>query len=90
MSLLRKPSGLGFEFSPEGNREGFTLSCGHCGRMKVFMEKKTGEADLGGVCYVCWRLICGLCADEGTCKPLEEWLQKNEAEFQSRRSMGLT
>ena len=88
MNSLRRPNGLTFEFHPGGEIiEGETLACGHCGRMKVVF--KQAEKDLGGYCMICNRLICGPCADLGKCEPLEEYLAKKEAEFRSRRSMGL-
>ena len=84
---LRSPSGLLFEFSESGEKERPCLACGHCQMQKVIYEK--GQ-DLGGVCFVCWRLICGPCADKGVCVPWEEMLAKQEAQWESRRSMGLT
>jgi hypothetical protein len=85
---LRKPNGLGFQFGPDGQKEYETIACGHCTRMKLVY--RNDQKDLGGVCYICWRLICGPCADKGVCEPWEEYLAKKEAEFESRRSMGLT
>ena len=86
---LRRPNGLTWEFWPEGKIvEGETLACGHCSSMKYI--KQPEERDLGGYCMVCNRLICGPCADKGKCESWEEMLAKKEAEFESRRSMGLT
>ena len=88
MRSLRSPNGLGFEFGPDGNKEYLTIGCGHCAYSKLFTKQE--GADLGGYCMVCNRLICGPCADKGKCEPWEEYLAKKEAEFESRRSMGLT
>lgn len=86
---LRKPSGLLFKTDPDARQmttEYETLSCAHCQRTKVIYKK--GQ-DMGGLCYVCWSLICGPCTDKGICEPWERQLEKQEARFQSRRSMGL-
>ena len=32
----------------------------------------------GGLCHVCWQMICGPCADKDTCVPLERKLEAAE------------
>ena len=87
---LRRPSGLLFTTDPDARQmttERPTLTCNHCQYTKVIYEK--GQ-DLGGLCYVCYKLICGPCVEKGICDPWERQLERMEAEWESRRSMGLT
>lgn len=89
MSKLRSPNGLLIEFGeglPASGRVRETAGCGHCQRTEIIFEK--GQ-DIGGICFVCWRLICGPCADAGNCVPWEEMLAKQEAKAEARKSMGL-
>jgi len=86
---LRRPSGLLITTDPDARQmvtERETLTCGHCQTTEVVYEK--GQ-DLGGLCYSCWSLICGPCADRGVCQPWEKQMEVLEARFESRRSMGL-
>ena len=87
---LRKPNGLTWEFHPEGKIiEGETVACGHCTTME-HVHKNSEKEDIGwGVCYVCYRIVCGPCYAKGKCEPWEEYLAKKEAQYESRRSMGL-
>lgn len=89
MSRLRSPNGLLFEFGEDRPASGLvreTVGCGHCQRVEIVYEK---DKDIGGICFVCWRLICGPCADKGNCVPWEEMLARQEARSEARKSMGL-
>ena len=62
-----------------------TFTCGHCNKIKIVKPKERPE-DIGGLCKVCMKLICGDCVSTGTCDPLEEKLKREEASYHARRS----
>lgn len=67
--------------------ENDTFSCRHCGRV-VVVGVRERAADIGGFCKCCTGLICGPCADDGACKPLEKQLQAMERRADALRSYG--
>lgn len=74
---------------PEGvveERDSFT--CCHCCRV-VWVRARERAADVGGFCRCCNKLICGPCADEGSCTPLEKRLQAEERRADTLRSYGM-
>jgi len=73
----------------QASRAFSTLTCAHCQRIVAFAPGK----DIGGFCMKCCAPICGPCADAGTCRPIEKWLDQVEREAyrkaQNCRIMGL-
>lgn len=67
--------------------EADTFTCAHCQRV-VIVKAGCDPAEAGGFCRVEMKLICGPCADLGTCTPWEKTLEKAEARGRSLRSMG--
>lgn len=79
--------GLRCEQIPEGVFEVDTFSCSHCQRITHVMPRMD-PADLGGMCKVCYKLICPFCVGKG-CDPLEKKLERSEARDRARRSYGI-
>lgn len=69
-------------------REQDSFTCGHCSKIVLVGPKQKGE-DIGGMCKICYNLICGPCADLGICEPFEKKLEKQEARDRFRRQAGL-
>ena len=73
-------------------KENDTFTCGHCGRV-VFVKPMADPTTYGGWCGGCTTLICPACEAEKirtlTCRPIEQWLEAQEARAISRRSLGL-
>lgn len=73
-------------------KENDTFTCGHCGRI-VFVKPAADPATYGGWCGVCTTLICPTCEAEKartlSCRPLEKWLEQQEARGRTLRSLGL-
>lgn len=71
-------------------RENDTFTCGHCGRV-VFVKPAADPTTYGGWCGGCTKLICPLCETEKlrtlTCRPIEQWLEAQEARDRFRRSL---
>jgi hypothetical protein len=65
-----------------------SFSCFHCNKV-VFVEAKCDPADLGGLCFLCWKLVCPECHAKGNCDPLEEKLARQESAYHARRSYGI-
>lgn len=83
---MRRPQGFGFISSPDGKTEEFeTATCAHCNCV-YRLSRKT---DIGGFCRCCMDLICGPCADKGTCTPFEKQVEEMEARDRFMRSAGL-
>jgi len=61
-----------------------TFTCRHCQRL-VFVPPKADPASLGGFCGLCQSLICGPCADAGSCTPFEERLEQQERQQERDR-----
>lgn len=94
---MRNPGGYGVWTGPGGvERECDTITCSHCQRV-IFIkpghmpaadpELSAGDPahDLGGLCRVCMKHICGPCAKEGTCIPFEKKIEKQESDDYRRR-----
>ena len=89
---MRKPGGYAVLTEPgRPTKENDTFTCGHCGRV-VFVKPAADPVTYGGWCGGCTKLICPGCeADKVktlTCRPLEQWLEQQEARGRSLRSMG--
>lgn len=99
---MRNPGGYARIFSPDrtvvnfdhirceeinaGVFEADTFCCFHCGRM-VHVRPRMDPADLGGMCKICYHLVCPTCVGNG-CDPFEEKLRRAEASEIARRSYG--
>ena len=80
-------SGLKCEEVPAGVLECDTMSCGHCNRV-THVRPRMDPAELGGLCKICYKLICKFCVGHG-CDPLEAKLERAEARYQALRSYGV-
>ena len=86
---MRNPGGVLIATDPFGPTiEIDTFTCGHCNRIKYVKPKEKPE-DIGGLCKVCMKLICGDCVDTGKCDPLEEKLKREESRNEVLRSYGI-
>lgn len=90
---MRKPGGYAVRVDPVlGTTENDTFTCGHCGAV-VFVKPAADPASYGGWCGGCSKLICQRCEAEKVrtlkCRPIEQWLERQEAQGRSLRSFGL-
>ena len=76
----------------QGTKENDTFTCGHCGRV-VFVKPAADPTSYGGWCGGCTKLICPTCeavkAKTLTCRPIEKWIEQQEARGATLRSVGL-
>ena len=79
--------GLKCEEVPEGVIEADTFSCGHCNRI-THVRPRQDPSEIGGLCKVCYSLICPYCVGRG-CDPLEAKLEREEERYHTLRSYGL-
>jgi hypothetical protein len=69
--------------------EADTFTCPHCNTV-VFLHEANRKVDpddprLGyGFCLKCMKNICAKCADLGTCRPFERWLEKVEKDITAK------
>jgi len=74
---------------PDGHRvERDNFTCGHCGKIVFVKPGQRGE-DVGGMCKLCYNLICGECVDLLVCEPLERKLERDEKRERFLRQAGL-
>lgn len=86
--MWRKPQGYARISAPDGNVEELhTRVCGHCQKID-HIKPKQDPASIGGLCYVCMRLICPACVGKG-CDEIQRKLDRWEASHHARRSYGL-
>lgn len=90
---MRNPGGYALLIDPVlGMKENDTFTCGHCSRV-VFVKPAADPSTYGGWCGGCSRLICPSCEAEKvrtlSCRPIEKWLEQQEAKAASRRSLGV-
>lgn len=84
---MRKPGGTLIITSTFGCDEIDTFTCGHCGTIHLVKPKEKPE-DIGGMCSVCWSLVCPRCVGRG-CDPLEEKLKRAEDRARTLKSYGI-
>lgn len=65
-----------------------TFTCAHCCKV-TFVKPKCDPVEMGGRCTCCDKLICKGCAAKGGCRPIEVWLEQEEARGRMLREMGL-
>jgi len=70
----RKPKGYVLVAGPEGNTEGETLQCCHCGR---HWRVEPGSGRRRGFCFRCNAVTCGANACD-TCLPYEKRIEMME------------
>ena len=86
---MLKPQGYAIIMDPDAPaRECDTITCSHCQRI-VFVGPKQDPSDLGGFCRLCFRHVCGPCADAMVCVPFERQLEIAERRDETRRSLGI-
>jgi hypothetical protein len=85
---MRNPGGVLISSGPGGVHEVDTFTCAHCQRVTQVRPKERPE-DLGGFCTCCAKPVCATCHANGTCTPIEKWLEAQEAKADRRREYGL-
>ena len=85
---MRNPGGVFISSGPAGDHEVDTFTCAHCQRVTQVQPKERPE-DLGGFCTCCAKLVCASCHAAGVCRPIEKWLEQQEAKADRRREYGL-
>lgn len=89
---MRNPGGYATITDPDrGTQESDTFTCGHCQQI-VFVKPGAPPSTYGGWCGGCSKLLCPRCEAEKVrtfkCRPIEQWLERQEARAASRRSLG--
>lgn len=79
--------GLRCEEVKAGALEMDTFSCFHCGRI-THVQARMDPANLGGLCKICYHLICPHCVGKG-CDPFEAKLIRAEQRDIALRSYGV-
>lgn len=62
-----------------------TATCFHCGGV-FHVSARMRPEDIGGMCPVCWHLICPRCLDK-PCRPWEKQMEELENRIQRRRAV---
>lgn len=87
---MRKPHGYALwvdPWDPSGQVERDTVTCAHCNRVS-FVQPFQDASELGGFCRLCYRHICGPCADLGVCTPFERKLELVERAARFHEAVG--
>ena len=86
---MRNPQGQATVFDGDGEiKVRDTFTCYHCNQV-VHVPPRADPANIGGLCYGCFKLICPKCVAEGRCDPIEKKLERWEASYHARRSYGI-
>ncbi len=88
---MRNPQGYAHWFNGDigvSDVERDTMSCFHC-NVITFLDPFISPEDMGGMCKICMKLICKVCVDLGVCDPLENKLERQEANYRFLKSAGL-
>lgn len=78
--IINISRGYGYETIIEPGKatlEADTFTCCHCNGI-VSVRPFAPASEAGGWCARCAKPICGPCADKGTCRPFEKWLDEVE------------
>lgn len=65
-----------------------SFTCNHCQKV-VTVEPRQRPEDIGGMCKVCFNLVCPECVGLYTCDVFEKKLERMEASDRFRRQAGL-
>jgi len=65
-----------------------TFTCNHCNKVVIVNAGERPE-DIGGMCYMCMKLVCPHCVDAGACVPFEKKLEAIERREDALRSYGV-
>lgn len=84
---MRNAQGYACISSPDGISEVDTFTCFHCQHV-VHVKPKMDPAEMGGLCKQCMKLVCPHCVGKG-CTPFLKKLERMEARYHMRRSMGI-
>ena len=82
---MRNPQGYATITDPNGSREQDTFTCFHCQRI-VTVRPLMAPEEFGGLCKVCFKLICPRCVGVGACMPFEREMERVEARDRARKS----
>lgn len=86
---MRNAQGYAVLVGPDAPmRECDTFTCSHC-QFVVFVKPKCDPSELGGFCRLCFKHICGPCADKGMCDPFEKKLERMEDRGRLMRQIGI-
>ena len=85
---MRRAGGYAVLSDASGVREADTFTCAHCQHV-VHVKPLADAADSGGLCKLCMGLICGACADNGSCTPWQRKFELMEAREHFLRSAGI-
>lgn len=86
--MWRKPQGYAVVTDVDGKKQELsTRTCAHCQRVD-HIHAGQDPYEIGGLCYVCSRLICKDCVGKG-CDEIQRKLDRWEAAYHARRSYGL-
>lgn len=84
---MRNPGGYAVIVDPNAPlREHDTFTCHHCNAV-VFVKAGCDPSEAGGFCRLCYKHICGPCADKGVCEPFEQKLEAMERRDRFMRAM---
>ena len=85
---MRRPQGYAVTTEPgKADVEEDTFTCSHCNAI-IFVKPFQDPSEMGGFCRLCYRHICGPCADKGECEPFEKKLEAMERRERLLRSLG--
>lgn len=75
---MRNAQGYAITAEPgKGDVEEDTFTCSHCNTV-VFVKPRQDPSEMGGFCRLCYKHVCGPCADVGTCDPFEKKMEAME------------
>lgn len=77
---MPKPQGYLTITDPEKGKsiEADTFTCAHCNSISIIKIKSNNVEGTGGMCLLCYKLICDPCVDQGECTPFEKKLEQME------------
>lgn len=87
---MRKPQGYAIWTDPTvdgGTIERDSITCAHCNHVS-FVKPFQDPTECGGFCRLCYRHICGPCADLGSCTPFERKLELVEHAARFHQAVG--
>jgi hypothetical protein len=82
---MRNPQGYATITDVNGSKEQDTFTCSHCQKI-VGVKPLMAPEEFGGMCKVCYKLICPRCVGVGACTPFERQMEIEEARERARKS----